>query len=470
MGWFSNIFQASPLTFQAFSASNPWALWLNVISEATLAIAFFSVLIAVFFASYKIDKITLAMMALPAGFCLFSGIVRVLALLASWQPYFLALVLFKTLSALFCVLTAAVIIPNLRRVVRLGQLEASERVRQQLEKEIEARREADEALRFFESMITESSEGVIALCLERNKVFYTNPQFDQMFGFEIGELAGKSLDLIRLPQDEDSPLRERIVRGIENKGVWREEVHSVRKDGSRFWTRVGLSRTTHPKFGIVYTSFVTDISARKYAESQVREQQVLIAASAKLAALGEMAAGIGHEINNPLASIQANAEDLKDLVQSNAITSDQIVDRLNRIEKTCDRIAKIIKGLRIFSREEKSGTLYSAHVSELVADTIELCGERFKQHGIELRISTIAPELQVQCRPEQISQVLLNLLMNAYDAVLGLNEKWVEVNVAVDGSQVALKVRDSGGGVPKDIQSQIMQPFLRRRSRVREWG
>lgn len=460
MDWLNSFFQASPETFQAFGASHPWALWLNVISEATLAVAFVSVLLACIFASYKIDKISLAMMALPAGFCLFSALGRVLALIASWQPYYPAIILFKTLSALFCVLTAAIIIPNLRRVMRLGALEASERIRQQLEKEIEARRESDEALRFFETMITELSEGVIAMCLERNKIFYTNPQFDRMFGFEQGELAGKSLDSIRLPQDEDGPIRERILAGVKNSGVWREEVYSVRKDGSRFWTRVGMTRTTHPKFGTVYTSFVTDISARKNAESQIKEQQVLMAASAKMAALGEMAAGIGHEINNPLASIQANAEDLKDLVQSGNASSEHIVERLLRIEKTCARIAKIIKGLRFFAREEKSGALHTARVSELVAETLELCGERFRQHGIDLRVPNIPAELHVQCRPEQISQVLLNLLMNAYDAVMGLSDKWVELAVAVEDGQLVLRVRDSGVGVPKDIQSQIMQPFF----------
>jgi hypothetical protein len=71
--WLNSFFLPSPQTFQAFSAANPWALWLNVFSESTLAIAFFSVLLAVIFASYKSDKITLAMMALPAGFCLCSG-------------------------------------------------------------------------------------------------------------------------------------------------------------------------------------------------------------------------------------------------------------------------------------------------------------------------------------------------------------------------------------------------------------
>jgi hypothetical protein len=71
---------------------------------------------------------------------------RVLALVASWQPYYSALILFKTLSALFCVLTAAIIIPNLRRVVLLGQLEASELIRQRLEQEAAARRESEEEL------------------------------------------------------------------------------------------------------------------------------------------------------------------------------------------------------------------------------------------------------------------------------------------------------------------------------------
>lgn len=460
MDWIGSVFETSPQTFQAFSAAHPWALWLNVVSEATLATAFFSVLLATFFATYKIDKITLAMMALPAGFCLFSGLARVLAIVASWQPYYVALILFKTLSALFCVLTAAIIIPNLRRVVRLSQLEASERVRKQLEKEIEGRRESDEALRFFELMITKSSEGIIAMCLERSKIFYTNPQFDRMFGFEEGELTGKNLDLIRLPQDEDSPLRERIVQGVDSAGVWREEVRAARKDGSRFWTKVGLTRTKHPNFGSVYIAFVTDISARKKAESQLKEQQLLMAASAKMAALGEMAAGIGHEINNPLASIQANAEDLKDMVQTGRASSNHIVERLARIEKTCERIAKIIEGLRLFAREEKSGVLHNSRVSELVAETIELCGERFRQHGIDLRIPTISPDLKVQCRPEQISQVLLNLLMNAYDAVMDLAEKWVELTVTAEQGQVVMRVRDSGVGVPKDIQSQIMQPFF----------
>lgn len=88
------------------------------------------------------------------------------------------------------------------------------------------------------------------------------------------------------------------------------------------------------------------------------------------------------------------------------------------------------------------------------------CRERFKHHGIELSLESTTSEFAVECRPTQISQAILNLLNNAFDAVENLAEKWVRVSVKDMGVALTVAVTDSGKGIPKNIRNKILQPFF----------
>ncbi len=204
---------------------------------------------------------------------------------------------------------------------------------------------------------------------------------------------------------------------------------------------------------------ISDITETVKAEKLLALQQEKLFNSSKMTALGEMAGGIAHEINNPLAVIHGRAGQLKEMAQQGDISKETVVKFAEKIEITATRIAKIVKSLRTFARDGDDDYFHSAPLKTIVSDTLELCQERFRNHNIQLLISDIPPHLAVECKSVQISQVLINLLSNAHDAVEGVSDKWVRLDVFEEQARVELHVQDSGPGIPANLRDKLFQPF-----------
>ncbi|MEW6055483.1 MAG: ATP-binding protein [Bdellovibrionota bacterium] len=205
-----------------------------------------------------------------------------------------------------------------------------------------------------------------------------------------------------------------------------------------------------------------ELSSNELLESnKVREQQrASLIASAKMSTLGEMAGGIAHEINTPLASISTLASQLKDLVDEKPIDLALIKAHADKIESTSFRIAKIVSGLRSFSRNANSDPFVSVQAKQLCDDVLSLCQERFGLHGVKLSVNVKSEGITFKGRPSQLAQVIVNLLNNSFDAVVSLNEKWITVEVEEVGQNIEIKITDSGPGIPAQIREKIFQPFF----------
>ena len=193
---------------------------------------------------------------------------------------------------------------------------------------------------------------------------------------------------------------------------------------------------------------------------KLKETQTQVIETSKFAALGEMAGGIAHEINNPLAIIHGKAGQLRDMAETGNLDPASAITIAEKIEATAMRVARIVKGLRTFARDAKNEPMQQMSMRDIIQDTLDLCREKFKTHGVELRVPEIPPELNLRCRGVQISQVLLNLLNNAHDAIEELPERWVSVEVQRRGDTLDLIVTDSGPGIPPEVRAKLMQPFF----------
>lgn len=231
----------------------------------------------------------------------------------------------------------------------------------------------------------------------------------------------------------------------------------------RLWIHFGFALiATTTLSGIIFV-FRRDSIRRLETKvmAELRRQKELIYSS-KMAALGEMATGIAHEINNPLMIILGRASQLKEHISTNRLQDpERIIADLDKIEMTVMRISKIIKGLRSFSRNTESDPKQDACLETIVDETVSFCQDRIRAHGIELTVTPF-PKTGIRCRPAEVSQVLLNLLQNSLDAVEALDRKkrWIRIEVTSDESEVTVRVMDGGEGVPADIQEKIMQPFF----------
>lgn len=201
---------------------------------------------------------------------------------------------------------------------------------------------------------------------------------------------------------------------------------------------------------------------QELTESQqkiLEHQQTLINIS-KMSALGEMAAGVAHEINTPLATIQMRTTQLIELMQEvGDIDKEYCLKSLEKIDLTTLRIAKIIKGLLTFSRDGKRDDKELVSVEKIVSETFDLCQERFRNNNVQLEFKK-QEDVQLFCHPTAISQVLLNFLNNSFDAIQGLKEKWIRVQLDLLPETMVISITDSGAGIPFDIQEKILQPFF----------
>ena len=194
-------------------------------------------------------------------------------------------------------------------------------------------------------------------------------------------------------------------------------------------------------------------------ELLLAEQRAIMVSNANMVALGEMSAGIAHEINNPLAIMVGYVSRIKKRIANLKTTdSEQSLEDLSKIESAALRIAKIVKGLKNFSRSDMIEPKSTAQFLDIMKDTFDLSNEKIAKGGIELRFRE-HDNVEIECRSYQIVQVMLNLINNAYDAVLSDKSAWIEISYEVTGTRLIIKVTDSGRGIPEKIAEKIMQPF-----------
>lgn len=202
-----------------------------------------------------------------------------------------------------------------------------------------------------------------------------------------------------------------------------------------------------------------DITSTWKLEEQTSRDRENMANSARLSALGEMAGSIAHEINNPLAVIQATSRKIARMVKDAPVPKD-VFELLSNVESTVLRIGKIIRTLRVFSRDGRNDPMINMSLSMMIEDAFVLCEDRFRKSDINLVCESIPEHFSIRCRPVQIGQVIVNLLNNSFDAVEKLSEKWVRLEVKESDSSYNLYVIDSGHGIDPELAKRIMDPYF----------
>ncbi len=203
-----------------------------------------------------------------------------------------------------------------------------------------------------------------------------------------------------------------------------------------------LLREGRATTGAVFVAL--DLRSRKALETQVLRTQ-------KLAAVGLLAAGIAHEINNPLSGVVGYSK----LLLEKPLPHD-VRERVERIAASGERCRKIVEGVLLFSRQQ-GGARRRTELTDLVDRVVGIGEYQWKMHNVRVVKEMPAP-VEVMCDPEQIEQVLLNLLSNAVDAMP--RGGTVTVRLHGDEGGARLEVSDHGSGIPAEIQASIFDPFF----------
>ncbi len=193
--------------------------------------------------------------------------------------------------------------------------------------------------------------------------------------------------------------------------------------------------------------------------SQLKRAQDDLVQAGKLSALGQMAAGISHELNQPLAAIQSFSENAQVFLQRGQ--ADKAAGNLGRIADLTGRMARIIKNLRAFSKKEGEPTGDVA-LGKVVDDTIEIAAARLRAENVALHWQRPATEIVAQGGAVRLQQVVLNLISNAVDAMAEGTDKRIEISLAETTNDATIILRDTGPGLA--APEKIFEPFYTTKS------
>ena len=202
-------------------------------------------------------------------------------------------------------------------------------------------------------------------------------------------------------------------------------------------------------------SFAALTQRTQNTEKLLAEKQQQFVITSKLASLGEMSAGIAHEINNPLAIIAGAAELLPKYVNQ----PEKLAAKVDAIQRSCVRISKIVRGLKKFSRSAEKTDFASHSLHSIIEEVLVLTGAKSIRHSTPVSIETNT-EARIYCNEVEMEQVMVNLINNAIDAVKSQPEKWVKTKIYEEGDTLVMRVMDSGPGIPMELQSKLFDPFF----------
>jgi phosphoglycerate-specific signal transduction histidine kinase len=213
------------------------------------------------------------------------------------------------------------------------------------------------------------------------------------------------------------------------------------------------SKVMNDEFGVVAEAF--NEMTQKMTELRLQNVQ-----NSKMAALGEMAGSIAHEINNPLTVINSLLMKNMNDVKNDSQEKEKLLINLEKSLNMSNRITKIVSGLRTFSRNAENDPFEETNIQKIIDETLYLCLEKLKNKKIKLIIENKTQmDEKISCRETQLSQVILNLLNNSYDAVENLQDPWIKLEVYFEGEVLKIIITDSGKGISKEIVNKIMDPF-----------
>jgi len=202
------------------------------------------------------------------------------------------------------------------------------------------------------------------------------------------------------------------------------------------------------------------IQELKTALIEVERQKNLVLQSARMASIGEMSGGIAHEINNPLAIVQAASQQLQKQFDKQDQNGNDFKVYFEKMDRNIKRISGIIKALKIVSRDSSLDSMKNEVIGEIVFEVISLVQDKMQAAGIKIDFSMEDEFQLIFCHRIQLEQVLINLFNNAHDAISHAENPWIRMHVDKYKDHLRIIFTDSGNGIPKHVQDKIMTPFF----------
>lgn len=301
---------------------------------------------------------------------------------------------------------------------------------------------------------------IVAFTDSAGVITYVNDKFCEISKYSREELIGQNHRIINSDHHPKEFFME-LWKTISSGKVWKGEIRNRAKDGSHYWVLTTITPFLTPKGRpFKYVAIRTDITEQKHVQHEAEQQRSALLYAEKMASVGELAAGIGHELGNPLAALRGRVELLESMVQSGKAGLPEVLKTTETLKVLADRMASIIRGMKSLSRDGSNDPVQKVSLGQLLRDVLGFTYDSFQKHGIQVRTRELDDRVQVRCQETQISQVFVNLINNAKDAAIESEDRWIQVEVLDRGEDIEVAVSDSGKGIPPEIREKIMMPFF----------
>ena len=305
----------------------------------------------------------------------------------------------------------------------------------------------------FEGLL-ESAPDAIVIANRDGQIVLVNSQTEKIFGYGREELLGHFVEILLPECSRETHVGQRrnyTARPHTRPMGARLDLAGRRKDGAEFPVEVSLS-PLETEEGLLVTAFIRDVTDRKIYERVQRDRDMLRAE--QLAALGQVAAGVAHELRNPLTSIKGLVQVNRRELEARGLPAED----LGIIEQEIRRMERTLQTFLDFARppHPQRRLLELEPIAERV---FALIGGRAEKQQVTLRFLQPASAICVEADEDQIQQLLLNLVLNALDAMPHGGSLEVALRLPRDG-QVELQVRDSGPGIAPHLLPKVFDPFV----------
>ena len=305
---------------------------------------------------------------------------------------------------------------------------------------------------FVETVINSISEMIISINKDGQLILANNMAKERL---SIDE----SLPNVHVRKILGDTIVDKLVASEgENTQVESKILQKTGEELSVLISRRKLKKGYIEKSGYVYS--IIDITGLKEKERIIEDQKVLLIKNSELASLGEMASGIAHEINNPVAIMDGQLRRLKNYLDDIDITKDEKVNLVDKIYRNLKRVVEIVAGIKKISRNGKDDNLVPVKIGSVLDSLKDMCFEKFRSNHVNLAFSQFDRSILILARETQLLQVLMNLVSNSYDAIEELEDKWIKIDVIDQLKSVNIRVIDSGLGIEKDSVEKMFNPFF----------
>ena len=321
----------------------------------------------------------------------------------------------------------------------------------------------------YRVMVETASDAVV--CMDENgAILLANPATARVFGYEPAELTGKPLTVLMpefLRKMHESGLRRYLATGQRHINWQGTELIGLHKNGQEFPVEISFGEVTADGHRI-FTGFVRDISERKQAEelrASLQATQMELAQVSRLTTMGELAASIAHEVNQPLTAVTNNANACLRLLARRNLDPEDLQRALEEIVADGTRASAVIAQIRAFMKKTPTEKK-ELDINDVIQEVLALARRELSENRVLLELELTKALPHVLADRVQLQQVLLNLIMNAVEAMTAVTDRrrMLSVQSQVDESgDVMVMVRDSGTGLGSE-GDRVFNPFFTTKS------